>query len=676
MSNLARRSTVLGLALVLFYTVGCGGGGAGGDNSSDPDVAVDLIVQQVLPTNGQEVLSDLSDVGGKITIRFSERLARGTVIDKNNAFNNLSSDLNILDSAFARVPGTPTILNDNTVGDRGNVLEFEPAGGVLPFGQFTVTVTRDVKNHKGGRLNQGKFDHRSSFTVGPDTFSPVVRNTFPAANQTEVAKNSQIIVTFNESLNPATVTTATVTVVDGGTAPPTPIQGTLKTSRDDFEIVFTPDPENPMPPNATIVVTVLGGANGVTDLVSNPFEGDPLTPGSFQFQFSTVTEPPDPANPLTHDIFTPNAPDATVYVTTSDSVLTLAEKQYILSGAADLTQWGNGNPIPFSKRKIGRPGEGVVDPRFGALDGHSWIYVVDSAGRDVIIMGSRDSKIVHRWKNLPDPRGLGIQFSGQTLYVTNFANDSVSALDIAIANVGSRAASDAIKELDKVGVPTPDGLGTTGGSRLDLTVGRGPFGAAHKPDGALLMIANQLDNTATLVNTATFTVNTEFGIGTNPQDAAVSFTFPGLGWFAWITCLGGGNDESGSVILYWNVPNGLQANITGFKNPKGIIYDYGISTWITNSGGDSCSRLTLAIAGGGFAATILPNITATIPVGGNPQDVTVDPFYTLLTLAPQAIITADRGSSQLTFIDATQPARPRYGLKIPGASGVFGYMDQ
>ena len=63
---------------------------------------------------------------------------------------------------------------------------------------------------------------------------------FPVPNQKEVAKTSQIIVTFNESLTPATVTTATFTVVDGGTNPPTPIAGTLVTSRDDFDIVFTP----------------------------------------------------------------------------------------------------------------------------------------------------------------------------------------------------------------------------------------------------------------------------------------------------------------------------------------------------------------------------------------------------------------------------------------------------
>ena len=78
---------MLGLSLALLFTIGCGGGGGG---STDEKVAIDLIVQQVLPTNGQEVLNDLSAVDGLIQVKFSETVNATSILDPNNAFNGLT----------------------------------------------------------------------------------------------------------------------------------------------------------------------------------------------------------------------------------------------------------------------------------------------------------------------------------------------------------------------------------------------------------------------------------------------------------------------------------------------------------------------------------------------------------------------------------------------------------
>ena len=186
MNKLIRWPAVLGLAITLVFVAGCGGGGgsSGGTDNDSGTRDVDLIVQRVLPTNGQEVANDLVDVGGQIEVKFSSGLASGTVLDSNNQFNGLTAFVNILDSAFQRVPGTPTI-NYGPGGD-GNVLTFVPSGGVLPNGQYTVTCARAVKSKDGKLLNNGRFDHRSSFTVGTDTYKPVIRNTFPVPDQKEV----------------------------------------------------------------------------------------------------------------------------------------------------------------------------------------------------------------------------------------------------------------------------------------------------------------------------------------------------------------------------------------------------------------------------------------------------------------------------------------------------------
>jgi len=657
MNRLIRWPLVLVLAVALVGAVGCGGGSSGGqDNSKQQDT--NLIVQQVLPTNGQEVETDLVDVGGIVTVRFSAPLAEGTVLDAGNAFNGLSSNLNILDSAFQRVPGNPLI---NYEDGRGNVLTFKPTGGIVPFGQYTVTASRAVKSTSGKALNDGRYDHRSSFTVGSDTYKPVIRNTFPVSAQKEVPKDSQIIIIFNESLNPATVTNSSVTVTTGAN-PPVTIQGVLTLSRDNFEVVFTPDPETLMPANSSIVVTITGGASGISDVVGNTFE-DPVTgASSWQFQFETVTEPPPPNNPPT--LQNP-PPDALIAYCNNTGIGFLQEAQY-LNVFPDLAGWGVNNPIDNSFQRIGRPGEVMFDERFNPTDAHSYAYVIDNSTDSVTIVGTRDSNIVHRWKQFLDPSGLAYESaSDKTLFVTSFANNSISFIDIVSMTPGAARLTEQSQRL-----ADPD-------RRRDVETGAGPVGAAFSLAGPLVFVANAMDDSCTLINTNTAKLVTTFSVGTSPYDVAATFNYPNVGFFAFITCQGGGADLDGSVSVYWNVPNGLQANVTGFKNPQGCIFDYNASAWVANSGGNSSAQLTLQFAGGAFAATIFPVITQDIVTGANPTSITMEPwFYGILGAPPQTVITANRGTGRISFIDAAQPTRPLFFLDVPGVREVAGWLDQ
>lgn len=676
MTELTRRPVVLGLSLALLFVFGCGGGG--GSGSDDPDVPTDLIVQQTLPTNGQEVLNDLSDVDGIVTLKFSDRLSAKSVLDPNNAFNGLSSDLNILDSGFARVPGTPAIT-----GERKNVLTFKPAGGVLPNGQYTITATRDVRNWAGGRLNNGKSDHRSAFTVGVDTYSPVIRTSFPVPNQKDVPKESAIIVIFNESLNPATVTNSTVVVTDaqGNNLSQAPYQPVIKTSRDDFEIVFIADPATLLPPSTTITVTLTGGNSGITDVVGNPFEGDPATPGTYQFQFETVREPPPPNSPppIVTDPNDPRFPDATVYYATKDSIGVIAEQPYLLAGSQTLEPWVATAPIPNSEKKVGKPEEIMVDPRLAANDLHTWIYVIERGTRSVAIVSTRTSSVVHKWKQLPDPRGLAINgLSGSQLFVTNFSNDTISFLDIGAITPGSETASDQVKMLADLRKQDSN----TG--RLDIALGRGPTGAAHAWDSNNLIVCSALDNQAYRIDSRTGVVQTTISTGTAPQDIACSFFIPPIwGYFIYISCLGGEGDLDGSVTLYWySTPLGydqMQANFTGFKNPKGTFYDWGTGAWIANSGADFITEMDVQFSGAlGLGGTIIPFVNSTVTVGKNPTSVTGEAFWPLYTgfYRPFTIITADRGAGQISFIDRAAVTRPTVTLEIPGVHEVATLMDQ
>jgi hypothetical protein len=657
MTKLAKRPVLLCLSFLLVAAIGCGGGGP---NSTDPNVGVYLIVQQCLPTNGQEVLTDLADAGeeqdaGKITLRFSERLDPSTILDPNNAFNGLTSDVNVLDSAFARVPGTPTIT-----GPRGNVLEFVPAGGKLPNGQYTVTVTRDVRSAFGGRLYGGTDDYHSSFTVGTDTYAPVIRNTFPVANQKGVGKTSDIIVTFNEALNPATVNSGSFQVAVTGN-PPTPVNGAVTLSQDGFSIIFKTDAANPMPPNATIVVTVTGGSSGITDMVGNPFAGIPAGSDSYQFQFETVKEPPLPNNP---------SPVLEMFYGTSKGKVGTLDETGFANNPADLSGWGTNNPVQYSETTIqynnsdGVPGEMVWDQRTNPTTGHLWFFVLDEKNRAIHVMSSQTCRVLYTWGAFRDPRGLSI--SGTRLFVTDFAGNTLSALDIAsIGPPGSLGVPDQLKTL----------ANANSKFRQDLTVGRGPKGCCCGPGNQLVITANAGDDSSTVVNTNTWQVVTTFSTGANPVEAEMSYPLGGSGTFGWVTCEGGGSTPDGGVSLYWTLATGLQANVTGFMNPTGMAYDLGIAVWVANTGSDTVSQLTLQVAGSGYAATILPNITATVQVGQNPVDVAMDTYFGLQG-APAAVVTADQGSSQLTFFDPAQPSRPSFSLPIAGVRSISGAMSR
>jgi hypothetical protein len=173
------------------------------------------------------------------------------------------------------------------------------------------------------------------------------------------------------------------------------------------------------------------------------------------------------------------------------------------------------------------------------------------------------------------------------------------------------------------------------------------------------------------------------------SDFVVLGTTP-IGIFAWITCEGGGNDANGSVGLWWEdyLPLGvnsgrgrIQALLTGFQNPKGCQFDYGLSggglrsAWVANSGGNTVSQMAINISGAGLATTILPSITANIVVGDNPTDVTLDGTRVAIG-APPTIISAVLGSGQLTFLDSFRPTAPTFSLKVPGVRRVDTYVCQ
>ena len=92
----------------------------------------------------------------------------------------------------------------------------------------------------------------------PDTTAPTVSSTLPADTATGVAINQNIIATFSEAMDPATISSTTFTVMQGAT----PVAGVVTYAG----TVATFNPTNDLAANTVVTVTI---TTGVTDLAGN-----------------------------------------------------------------------------------------------------------------------------------------------------------------------------------------------------------------------------------------------------------------------------------------------------------------------------------------------------------------------------------------------------------------------
>ena len=107
---------------------------------------------------------------------------------------------------------------------------------LAPSSLFTATVTTGVTDLAGNALGA---DHVWTFTTGaaPDITPPTVVSTVPVNAATGVPINQAISASFSETMDPLTITTATVLLAGPGGSP---IAGTVAYDPINFITTFTP----------------------------------------------------------------------------------------------------------------------------------------------------------------------------------------------------------------------------------------------------------------------------------------------------------------------------------------------------------------------------------------------------------------------------------------------------
>jgi hypothetical protein len=133
----------------------------------------------------------------------------------------------------------------------------------------TATITTGAKDVAGNALAS---NYVWSFTTGaaPDTTPPTVTLTVPVNGATGVATNTKITATFSKAMDPTTLTAATFTLTQGGTAVP----GTVTYSG--FTAVFTPA-AGVLLANLPYIAEITTGAKDLTNpgnALASPYSWD------------------------------------------------------------------------------------------------------------------------------------------------------------------------------------------------------------------------------------------------------------------------------------------------------------------------------------------------------------------------------------------------------------------
>lgn len=163
----------------------------------------------------------------------------------------------------------------------GNTATFNPDDNLDFATTVTATISKGARDLAGNAL-------ASSFTWGfttseePDNTAPEVTAVNPTNGQQDVPVNTNITVTFSETVNTETVNQATFIVKQGDNS----IQGEVTVS--DNTATFNPASNLPFENNITVTIT-----SGVQDLAGNALAGN------FSWTFTTNEEPDNTAPEVT-----------------------------------------------------------------------------------------------------------------------------------------------------------------------------------------------------------------------------------------------------------------------------------------------------------------------------------------------------------------------------------------
>jgi hypothetical protein len=179
-----------------------------------------------------------------VTVTFSEALNPSTVT---------SSTVYLLN-------GSTPVAATLTYNSSTDTVTLTPTSPFADSTTYTVVVAAGGVEDLAG--NAIASQATSSFTTIVDV-PPTVTGFTPASGATGVATNAAVTVTFSEALNPSTVTSSTVYLLNGSTQVAATVTYNSSTN------TATLTPTSPLANSTTYTIVVVGGAAGIKDLAGS-----------------------------------------------------------------------------------------------------------------------------------------------------------------------------------------------------------------------------------------------------------------------------------------------------------------------------------------------------------------------------------------------------------------------
>lgn len=221
--------------LLVAFVAGCGSDGGG---SPPPPAPADTTAPTVSSTNPGSAATGVA-INRNLTATFSEAMNPATCTA----------------TTFTLMQGSTPVTGAVTC--VGRTATLDPTSNLVASTIYTATITTGVKDLAGNALAVNKT---WNFTTGAtaDTTAPTVSSTDPANTATGVVVNSNIAATFNEAVDPATITAANFTLTQGAT----PVSGTVTSTN----AVATLNPTSNLAASTLYTATL---TTGIKDLAGN-----------------------------------------------------------------------------------------------------------------------------------------------------------------------------------------------------------------------------------------------------------------------------------------------------------------------------------------------------------------------------------------------------------------------
>jgi hypothetical protein len=172
-------------------------------------------------------------------------------------------------SFYLECPSAPAVDAAVSYNAATRVATLTPASALPATTTCLATITTAARDTNGVAMAS---NYTWSFVTGAtsDVTAPTASAVNPLAGSTGSCRSTTLFLTFNEPMDPVSISTSTFTVTANGVAVP----GTVSYDATSRQARFRPTAASGFDAGAAVVATALSGASGMRDVAGNPLAAD------------------------------------------------------------------------------------------------------------------------------------------------------------------------------------------------------------------------------------------------------------------------------------------------------------------------------------------------------------------------------------------------------------------